>query len=213
MCFLTFKIIRNSFTVGYVGRCFITKNKENAGVKNMREPVQKNKLLCLWPRMNKPEIHLKFNKMKPMKIWILGVLLFGFSACQWEEETTLAELYAGTYRGELQIFSPEQEEPVPGQVDMIVAGDCNLQLKFINIELAGGMVDTLVIPALLSLDGQNYLSGERKGIDWTGGQSADAEIEGKIIYGKSELTVYMSIGASTAVPAMQQVVKFRGTRK
>lgn len=151
--------------------------------------------------------------MKQRKIWILGVLLLSLSGCQWEEEPTLAELYAGTYRGKLEVLSPLEGMPTNGQVDMVVAGDRELRLKFINMELADKTIDTLVIPALLSLDGQNRLTGKRQGIPWTGEKLADAELEGKLVYGKSELTVYMNVGMGAATPEVQWVVKFQGTRK
>ena len=153
--------------------------------------------------------------MKQKNIWIWSMLLFVLSACHWDEEPTLAELYAGTYRGELNVSASagEETELTDGQVDMIVTGERALQLKFINIKLADRVIDTLVIPALLSLDGQNRLTGKREAIGEAGGHQAHAELEGEMIYGRSELTVYMNVGTEGSVYAKQWVVKFRGIRK
>ena len=153
--------------------------------------------------------------MKQRNIWIWSILLFMLSACRWDEEPTLAELYAGTYRGELNVLpsAGEETEPTDGQVDMIVTGERALQLKFINIKLADRMIDTLVIPALLSLDGQNRLTGKREAIGAAGGQSVYAELEGEVIYGRSELTVYMNVGTESSMSAKRWVIKFQGIRK
>ena len=169
--------------------------------------------MFLWQRMNHLEIHLKYDKMKQGKIWILGVFSLVLSACEWGEEPTLAELYAGTYRGALYVSSPVGEEVTDGRVEMTVAGDRTLQLRFTDIKWAGETIDSLVIPALLSLDGQNRLAGKRGGINWAEGQVVYAEIEGEMVYDKSELTVLVNVGTEGAVPTATWVLNFRGTRK
>lgn len=174
---------------------------------------QENKLLFLRQRMNHLEIHLKYDKMKQGKIWILGVFSLVLSACEWGEEPTLAELYAGTYRGALYVSSPAGEEVTDGRVEMTVAGDRTLQLRFTDIKWADETIDSLVIPALLSLDGQNRLAGKRGGINWAEGQVVHAEIEGEMVYDESELTVLVNVGTEGAVPTAAWVLKFRGTRK
>lgn len=153
--------------------------------------------------------------MKLKQIWLTSLLLCGFSACQWEEEPTLAEIFAGTYRGELKVLPSEGEEaePVSGQVDMEVAGDRLLRLKFLNIPLAGATVDTLEIPGLLSLDGQNRITGTREWIGTAAGQQVRVELEGEMVYGRSELTVYLYGIDGGAVPDRRCVVTFQGTRR
>lgn len=153
--------------------------------------------------------------MKLKQIGLTSLLLCVFSACQWEEELTLAEIFAGSYRGELKVLPSEgqETEPVSGQVDMEVAGDRLLRLKFLNIQLAGATVDTLEIPALLSLDGQNRLTGTREGIGTAAGHQVHVELEGEMVYGRSELTVYLYGIDEGTVPDRRCVVKFQGTRK
>lgn len=152
--------------------------------------------------------------MKQNRIWLVGLFLL-LSACRWEEEPTLAEIYAGTYRGEMQVLPPPglETKPVDGQVDMVVAGDRALLLKFLNVEIAGVSIDTLVVPALLSLDGRNRLSGECEGVGGVAGQAAQVKLEGEMVYDRSDITIHFSAGAEENIPELQWVVKFRGIRE
>lgn len=179
----------------------------------MGQAGEKNKPLFSFPRMNNSKIHLKCGKMKQKKFGVLGLLLFILSACQWEEELTLAELYAGTYKGKLEILTDEREMVAEGQVDMVVAGDRGLHLKFINLDLGCGTIDTLMIPVLLSLHEQNRLAGKRDRIGLPTGQQMDVAIDGNVFYGKSELTTYINMGIGESASAIPWVVKFQGTRK
>lgn len=143
------------------------------------------------------------------------VMLF-MASCQWEEEPGLAELYAGSYTGMMDIYPAaggEGQQLENKDVVMTVAGDHRLNLHIKDISIAGAAIDSLALPAELSGDGLNRITGQLDDILLESGDRVYADMEGTVAYGKSDLVIYITVGMGQHEGEGRWVVKFSGKRR
>lgn len=145
--------------------------------------------------------------------WLLVLLMV---SCQWEEEPGLAELYAGSYTGVMDIYPAaggEGQQLENKDVVMTVAGDHRLNLHIKGIPIAGAAIDSFALPAELSGDGLNRITGKLEDILLESGVRAYADMEGTVAYGKSDLVIYITVGIEQNEGESVWVVKFSGKRR